>query len=235
MIQSGGLPRDIATKFAITVSVKAMDKGVQPIIGCQITLQDGATGPVVLLVQNQAGWLNLMALSSCLYLRDGGGLPHVTVDELCKHAEGLICLTGGPTGPLACLIAQGQRDKADALADRLGFDSLWVRDHLVFHPHGMEGTDRTFIEPFGFSATNALNFIPGHVILSFCAPIAVAEAWRPELVARREQPWARLTPQRRQRSGGEGHRRRSWLRGVHPRTRPTVAAAVGRTGRQGGA
>ena len=34
------------------------------------------------------------------------------------------------------------------LADRLGYDSLWVRDHLVFHPHGMEGTDRTFIEPF---------------------------------------------------------------------------------------
>ena len=34
------------------------------------------------------------------------------------------------------------------LADRLGFDSLWVRDHLVFHPHGMEGIDRTFIEPF---------------------------------------------------------------------------------------
>ena len=34
------------------------------------------------------------------------------------------------------------------LADRLGFDSIWVRDHLVFHPHGMEGTDRTFIEPF---------------------------------------------------------------------------------------
>lgn len=34
------------------------------------------------------------------------------------------------------------------LAEHLGFDSIWVRDHLVFHPHGMEGTDRTFIEPF---------------------------------------------------------------------------------------
>jgi alkanesulfonate monooxygenase SsuD/methylene tetrahydromethanopterin reductase-like flavin-dependent oxidoreductase (luciferase family) len=34
------------------------------------------------------------------------------------------------------------------LAERSGIDSLWVRDHLVFHPHGMEGTDRTFIEPF---------------------------------------------------------------------------------------
>ena len=33
-------------------------------------------------------------------------------------------------------------------AEALGFDSLWVRDHLVFHPHGMEGTDRTFVEPF---------------------------------------------------------------------------------------
>lgn len=33
-------------------------------------------------------------------------------------------------------------------AEFLGYDSLWVRDHLVFHPHGMEGTDRTFIEPF---------------------------------------------------------------------------------------
>jgi alkanesulfonate monooxygenase SsuD/methylene tetrahydromethanopterin reductase-like flavin-dependent oxidoreductase (luciferase family) len=41
------------------------------------------------------------------------------------------------------LLIEGAR-----LADRLGFHSLWVRDHLVFHPHGMEGTDRTFIEPF---------------------------------------------------------------------------------------
>lgn len=41
------------------------------------------------------------------------------------------------------LLIEGSR-----LAERLGFDSIWVRDHLVFHPHGMEGTDRTFIEPF---------------------------------------------------------------------------------------
>src|SRR5579859_7182733 len=34
------------------------------------------------------------------------------------------------------------------LAEKLGFDSLWVRDHLVFHPHGMEGQDRTHVDPF---------------------------------------------------------------------------------------
>jgi alkanesulfonate monooxygenase SsuD/methylene tetrahydromethanopterin reductase-like flavin-dependent oxidoreductase (luciferase family) len=33
-------------------------------------------------------------------------------------------------------------------AEVLGFDSVFVRDHLVFHPHGMEGTDNTFIDPF---------------------------------------------------------------------------------------
>ena len=33
-------------------------------------------------------------------------------------------------------------------AERLGFDSLWVRDHLLFEPHGMEDPDPTFLEPF---------------------------------------------------------------------------------------
>ena len=31
-------------------------------------------------------------------------------------------------------------------AEAYGFDSVWVRDHLVFEPHGIEGTDRTHIE-----------------------------------------------------------------------------------------
>ena len=56
---------DTNTMFAaLEFSVKAMDKGIQPIVGCQLTVQDGATGPMVLLAQNRAGWLNLMALSS---------------------------------------------------------------------------------------------------------------------------------------------------------------------------
>jgi probable F420-dependent oxidoreductase len=39
------------------------------------------------------------------------------------------------------LVAQSQRLEA------LGFDSVWVRDHLIWHPHEMEGTDTTFIDP----------------------------------------------------------------------------------------
>lgn len=37
---------------------------------------------------------------------------------------------------------------AAAQAERYGFDSVWVRDHVVFRPHDIEGSDRSFLEPF---------------------------------------------------------------------------------------
>ncbi len=105
---------------ALEFSVKAQAEGVQPIVGCQITLDAGAAcGPVVLLAQDKGGWMNLMALSSCLYLRDGGAAPHITLDELEAHAGGLICLTGGATGPLGLLVQQGKQADAETLARRL--------------------------------------------------------------------------------------------------------------------
>ncbi len=115
---------------ALEFSVKAMDEGVQPIVGCQMTLDAGAAcGPVVLLAQDRDGWMNLMALSSCLYLREGGAAPHVTLDELAAHAGGLICLTGGATGPLGLLVAQGKQADAEALARQMAAifgDRLYV-------------------------------------------------------------------------------------------------------------
>lgn len=51
-----------------------------------------------------------------------------------------------------------------------------------------EARQTTFIPALGVSAHNAYNFIIGHVIFSFGAPIAIAEAWRPQHAAR---PWLR--------------------------------------------
>ena len=34
------------------------------------------------------------------------------------------------------------------LLDRLGFDSLWVRDHMLWSPHKIEDDNRNFLEPF---------------------------------------------------------------------------------------
>lgn len=33
-------------------------------------------------------------------------------------------------------------------AEAYGFDSLWVRDHIVFHPHEHEDQNRTHVDPF---------------------------------------------------------------------------------------
>lgn len=50
-------------------------------------------------------------------------------------------------------------------AEALGFDSLFVRDHLVFHPHGMEGADNTFIDPF--IALAAMGAVTSKIQLGF--------------------------------------------------------------------
>ena len=52
-------------------------------------------------------------------------LPH-----FCQHASISNCLEGARR------------------AEAYGFDSVWVRDHLVFEPHGIEGSDNTHIEGF---------------------------------------------------------------------------------------
>ena len=189
---------------ALEFSVKARDKGIQPIIGCQVTLMAEATGPVVLLAQNQAGWMNLMALSTCLYLREGGALPHVTVDELCAKAEGLICLTGGATGPLGLLIAQGQMPKAEALAERLAAsfgDRLYVE--LQRHPGengqlmaaeaASEGglVDLAYAKGLPLVATNDVYFPKTTMYEAHDALICIAE----KAYVDQSQPRRRLTPQ----------------------------------------
>ena len=189
---------------ALEFSVKARDKGVQPIVGCQVTLQGEATGPVVLLAQNQAGWLNLMSLSSCLYLRDGGALPHVTVEELCERSEGLICLTGGATGPLGLLIAQGQADKAAALADRLS-KAFPTRLYVELQRHPGENgqlmlaeaaseaglIDLAYARDLPLVATNDVYFPKSTMYEAHDALICIAE----KAYVDQSQPRRRLTPQ----------------------------------------
>ncbi|MBE0453623.1 DNA polymerase III subunit alpha [Roseovarius autotrophicus] len=113
---------------ALEFSVAAQAAGVQPVMGCQVDLAylEPAPGerlkppaPVVLLAQTEAGYGNLMKLNSCLYLRGDGSQPHVTVAELSAHAGGVICLTGGPDGPVGRLLRAGQRGAAEALLARL--------------------------------------------------------------------------------------------------------------------
>ncbi|MBB3712800.1 DNA polymerase-3 subunit alpha [Limimaricola variabilis] len=129
---------------ALEFSETAAKSGVQPIIGCQVDLcylppepgkRPELPAPIVLLAQSEAGYMNLMKLNSCLYLKSDGQLPQVSIEEIEALSGGLICLSGGPDGPVGRLLRQGQRPKAEALMQRLKaafLDRLYVE--LQRHP-----------------------------------------------------------------------------------------------------
>ena len=99
-----------ALEFAET----AAGLGIQPIIGATLRVRDGEDeGDIALLVKNRTGYDNLMALISAAHL-DSEGPQGPGVDEalLLAHAEGLICLTGGPDGPFDKLLKANRKDQA---------------------------------------------------------------------------------------------------------------------------
>ena len=92
---------------------------------------------VALLVKNERGYQNLTKLLSAAYLDvEAGDWPHVKVEKLFAHAEGLILLTGGPGGVLNQPIVEGQRDAADAILEKFAgtFDG---RLYIELQRHGL--------------------------------------------------------------------------------------------------
>jgi DNA polymerase-3 subunit alpha len=99
------------------------DAGIQPLVGTVLAVQREAGGPIdwlTLLVQNDAGWQGLCHLVSRAHLDRPLELdPHVTLDDLTGHCDGLICLTGAGEGALARLLVEGRTDPAQAYCERL--------------------------------------------------------------------------------------------------------------------
>ncbi len=142
---------DTANLFgALEFSQACAAKGVQPIIGCQIflTRDDNPRLPpdqIVLLAQNETGLANLQELSSIGFLETDPGLkPQLTLDRIAAHADGLLLLTGGGTGPLSRLLIEGQRDAAAAMLARMA-DAFPGRVALELHRHRIPAQDA--IEP----------------------------------------------------------------------------------------
>jgi error-prone DNA polymerase len=81
----------------------AREKGLRPIVGCELTMSDGSVLPV--LVENRRGYRNLCALLSQTHLRSVKGECAVDWDELAEHAAGLVALTGDEEGPLRRALA----------------------------------------------------------------------------------------------------------------------------------
>ena len=198
---------------ALEFSTIASGAGVQPIIGCQVSLcyEQAAPGekpkppaPVVLLAQSEPGYMNLMKLSSCLYVDKGGQLPQVTLADLDAHSEGLICLTGGPEGPVGKILQSGNRAKAEALVERLaGFYPGRLYVELQRHPgeggrlmEAEAATERGFVEiaydkGLPLVATNDVYFPKTEMYEAHDALICIAEG----AYVDQQTPRRRLTPQ----------------------------------------
>src|SRR5256885_16766357 len=73
-------------------SVAAREHGIQPIVGCDLVMADGAIVPV--LVQTRTGYANLCQLLTHAHLRSEKGNSTVQWDELPEVAEGLVTLFG---------------------------------------------------------------------------------------------------------------------------------------------
>ncbi|MGO9088208.1 MAG: DNA polymerase III subunit alpha [Candidatus Sulfotelmatobacter sp.] len=72
-----------------------------------------------LLVDSRAGYQNLCRLITKMKLSAKKGEGAVCPEEIEEHAAGLICLTGGPEGPLAAALQQGGLEEARKQVDRL--------------------------------------------------------------------------------------------------------------------
>ncbi|MEQ9694934.1 DNA polymerase III subunit alpha [Shimia sp. SDUM112013] len=183
---------------ALEFSVTAQGAGVQPIVGMQVDItmpHDDPSGrtqppkpaPIVLLAQREQGYENLMKLTSCLYVDKGGQLPQVSMEELAARSAGLICLTGGPDGPIGRTLRNGQRAAAEAMMRQfheIFADRLYVE--LQRHPgeHGQpeaeQKTERPFIEmaydmDIPLVATNDVYFPKPDMYEAHDALICIAE------------------------------------------------------------
>ena len=117
--------------------------GVQPVVGCQIGIEQparerGAPGldQLVLLAQDERGLANLRQLSTAGFLHSDPSAPAVTLDALCARSEGLFLLTGGVSGPVGRLLGEGQEAEARRVLARLA-EAFADRIAVELQRHGL--------------------------------------------------------------------------------------------------
>lgn len=122
---------------AFSFSSALSGAGLQPILGCQVTLRylEDAFGDLTLLAQNETGWINLMNLVSRARITTESNRIHTTLKHIHSNSDGVICLSGGWIGPLDKLVTEGKLDKARALA-RYMKDIFGDRFYLELQRYG---------------------------------------------------------------------------------------------------
>jgi DNA polymerase-3 subunit alpha len=154
LAKAAGMPAvaitDTANLFgALEFSQYCAGKGIQPIIGCQISLRRAdkpglPADPIVLLAQTPEGLVNLQYLSSAGFLQSDPADPQLDFNLVAERSAGLFLLSGGTRGPLGRLLAEGRAPDAAHLIARMA-EAFPDRCGVELHRHNTN-LDRA-IEP----------------------------------------------------------------------------------------
>ncbi|MBD0338200.1 MAG: DNA polymerase III subunit alpha, partial [Thermoleophilia bacterium] len=121
---------------AVELYREARKQGVKPIVGCEVYVTDDrraqtkGNAHLTLLAADNAGYANLIKLSSLGYLEGYYYKPRVDWELLERHAPGLIALSGCLSGRVSKALEENRPKDARADLDRLaqifGRDNTYV-------------------------------------------------------------------------------------------------------------
>ncbi len=144
---------DHGVMFGVVDFYKACQSaGIKPIIGIETYLAQGARTErnpkekpyhLVLLAQNQTGYLNLLKLASEAQLTGFYYKPRIDKELLAAHSDGVIALSACVAGEVPRLIYQGQEDAARQ-AIRWYQEHFPERFYLELQTHDLPEFDETY-------------------------------------------------------------------------------------------
>src|SRR5438067_4632293 len=121
---------------AVQLFKAARATGVKPIVGCEVYVADDrhaqtkGTAHLTLLAADNAGYANLIKLSSLGYLEGYYYKPRVDWELLERHSSGLVALSGCLSGRVCKALEESRPTDAEAELDRLtqtfGTDNVYV-------------------------------------------------------------------------------------------------------------
>jgi DNA polymerase-3 subunit alpha len=126
---------------------KAKEKGVQPVIGCEVYVsQQGLAtrsendryNHLVLLCETQEGYRNLLRLVSTSFLEGFYYKPRIDKDLLARHSKGLIAMSACLRGDINETIMANRYEEAKRLA--YGYADMFGKENffLEIQDHGLD-------------------------------------------------------------------------------------------------
>ena len=113
---------DISNLFGLIKFYRAArENGIKPIIGVEINVVkdlESLSAPLVLLVKNKTGYINLTKLVSKSYIEgQRKGKPLIHLSWLEGKVEGIIALSGGQLGHVGQAILSSNQQLAESRVD----------------------------------------------------------------------------------------------------------------------